>query len=140
MADAFDVAAHAGRAALTPRPSSRPRCATAIAAELDLLPTISTPERTSTMSDDTMNNDTRHRTTTVVPYLCAHDAAGALDWYAPCVRRRRDDARWTDEQNRVGHAEFVIGGAGFFLSDEHPEIGVLSPRTLGGTPSRCTCG
>ena len=39
----------------------------------------------------------------------------------------------TDDQGRVGHAEIVIGGATVMLSDEHPEIGVVSPQTLGNT-------
>lgn len=33
----------------------------------------------------------------------------------------------------VGHAELTIGAARFMLSDEHPELGVQGPETLGGT-------
>jgi PhnB protein len=35
---------------------------------------------------------------------------------------------------RIGHAEIKIGKANIMLADEHPEIGFLSPRTLGGSP------
>ena len=38
------------------------------------------------------------------------------------------------DDGRVGHAELLIGPARFMLADEYPEIGVLSPATLGGTP------
>jgi PhnB protein len=48
---------------------------------------------------------------------------GAVETMAPIV----------DERGRVGHAEFTIGGTRVMISDEHPEIGVLSPTTLGGS-------
>ncbi len=35
----------------------------------------------------------------------------------------------------VGHAEMKIGNAIFMLADEHPEIGALSPQTIGGSPA-----
>jgi PhnB protein len=33
----------------------------------------------------------------------------------------------------VGHAEIEICGTPVFISDEHPQIGVISPQTLGGS-------
>ena len=39
----------------------------------------------------------------------------------------------TGDDGRVGHAEISIGGLTVMLADEHPEIGFLSPSTLGGT-------
>ncbi len=35
---------------------------------------------------------------------------------------------------RVGHAELSIGDSVVMVSDEHPEMGVLSPKAVGGTP------
>ena len=35
---------------------------------------------------------------------------------------------------RVGHCELKIGKAIFMLADEFPEMGGLSPQTVGGTP------
>lgn len=70
---------------------------------------------------------------TVTPYLAVHDAAAALDWYADALGAV-EQLRVVGDDGRVGHAEFRIGGAAFYLSDEHPEFGVVSPRTLGGTP------
>ena len=34
---------------------------------------------------------------------------------------------------KLGHAEFKIGKAIIMLADEYPQMGVLSPKTLGGT-------
>jgi PhnB protein len=67
-----------------------------------------------------------------VPYLCVHDAAAALDFYARAFGAA-ETARWVGPDGRVGHAELDVEGAVLFLADEHPEIGVLSPTTLGGT-------
>ena len=35
---------------------------------------------------------------------------------------------------KIGHAELKIGEGIIMLSDEHPEMGALSPKTIGGTP------
>jgi PhnB protein len=42
-------------------------------------------------------------------------------------------ARITDSTGRVGHAEIQIGDSAIYLADEHPELGFVSPRTLGGS-------
>lgn len=41
--------------------------------------------------------------------------------------------RWTGPDGRIGHAEIEISGSPVFISDEHPEIDVVSPETLGGS-------
>ena len=70
---------------------------------------------------------------TVVPYLCVHDGQAALRFYAEAFGAR-EVMRVQDDDGTVGHAEFVIGGTSFYLADEFPDFGVLSPTTLGGTP------
>jgi PhnB protein len=35
---------------------------------------------------------------------------------------------------RIGHAEIEIGEADIMLADEFPDMGVVSPQTLGGSP------
>lgn len=70
--------------------------------------------------------------TTVTPYLTAHDAVAALDWYAEAFGAV-ETFRVVGDDGKLGHAEFTIGTARFMLSDERPQIGVTSPRTLGGT-------
>ena len=37
---------------------------------------------------------------------------------------------------RVGHAELKISGATIFLADEFPDMGTVSPQSLGGTSVR----
>ncbi|HEX4214763.1 MAG TPA: VOC family protein [Candidatus Dormibacteraeota bacterium] len=68
-----------------------------------------------------------------VPYLCVRGGAAALDFY-------RDGfgavvtVRLTDDEGRIGHSEFMIGDNRFMLSDEWPQMKVLSPLTVGGNP------
>lgn len=70
--------------------------------------------------------------TTVTPYLAVHDAAAALAFYGDAFDAAEDE-RIVGPDGRIGHAAFHIAGARFYLADEYPEIGVTSPRALGGT-------
>ena len=70
---------------------------------------------------------------TATPYLCVHDGAAALDFYASAFGAI-EHSRWVDENGRMGHSEFELAGTTFFLSDEYPEMCVLSAKTLGGCP------
>jgi hypothetical protein len=82
------------------------------------------PERSDAMS--TVSSS--HATQAVTPYLTVHDAAGALAFYAAgfgAVEQMRVAA-----EGRIGHSEFTIGAARFMLSDEYPDIGVVSPRAV----------
>jgi len=69
----------------------------------------------------------------VIPYLYIKGAARAIDFYARAFGARESYARITDGSGRVGHAEITIGSSTLMLADEHPEIGVVSPPTLGGS-------
>ena len=69
----------------------------------------------------------------VIPYLYIKGAAQAIDFYARAFGARESYARITDGDGRVGHAEITIGKSTLMLADEHPEIGVVSPATLGGS-------
>jgi PhnB protein len=69
----------------------------------------------------------------LTPYLCCADAAAAIDFYTT-VFGAVQMQRWTADDGRIGHAELELAGHRLFLADEHPEIGVRGPRTLGGTP------
>src|SRR5262249_57092299 len=67
------------------------------------------------------------------PYLIADDAAKAIEFYKTAfgaVERVRIPA----PGGRIGHAEIQIGDSPIMLADEHPEIGALSPRRIGGSP------
>lgn len=64
---------------------------------------------------------------TVTPYICAKDAAAALDFYATAFGAV-ETTRWTDpDTGTIGHAEFTVDGARIMISDEWPEGGVYAP-------------
>ena len=69
-----------------------------------------------------------------VPYLAVTDARRALDWYADVFDAQVQGEPIVMPDGRIGHAELEISGGLVYLADEHPEIGVVSPETLGGTP------
>ena len=69
----------------------------------------------------------------LVPYLCARDARTAVDFYRAAFGAV-EEMRVTGDDGRIGHLEFTVGPVRFMLSDEYPEIGVVSPSTLGNTP------
>ncbi|SRR5579871_4808898 len=69
---------------------------------------------------------------TVIPYLCCKNAPAALDFYTKAFGAT-ETLRWPDPTGRISHAEFKIGDALVMLADEHAEIGVLSPQSIGGT-------
>ena len=69
----------------------------------------------------------------ITPYLIVSGAAKALDFYAQAFGAVERD-RMQDPSGKVRHAEITIGGACVMLADEHPEIGALSPATVGGSP------
>ncbi|MFT3853133.1 MAG: VOC family protein [Ilumatobacteraceae bacterium] len=68
---------------------------------------------------------------TVTPYLTVRGGIAALDFYRDAFGAV-EDHRMVGDDGRVGHAQFAIGAARFYLADEHPEIGVLGPQSYGG--------
>lgn len=64
------------------------------------------------------------------PYLCVKDAAGAIEFYKS-VFGAAEIGRLTEPDGRIGHAELKIGKGRIMLADEHPEMGILSPKSLG---------
>jgi uncharacterized glyoxalase superfamily protein PhnB len=69
------------------------------------------------------------------PYLTVRNAAEAIDFYGRAFGAIETGQRYVGEDERVGHAELSIGPVTFYLSDEHPELGVVGPQTLGGRSS-----
>lgn len=73
------------------------------------------------------------RRTTLVPYICVDGAEKAIAFYTT-VFGAKEVERYQDEPGgRIGHVTLDIDGTPLFMSDEHPEIGVISPTTLGGS-------
>ncbi|HLP09445.1 MAG TPA: VOC family protein [Opitutaceae bacterium] len=69
---------------------------------------------------------------TVTPYLTVRGAARALEFYRQAFGAE-ECFRVDDDAGHVGHAEFRIGDSIIMLSDEYPEMGSLSPETIGGS-------
>ncbi|MEO7673491.1 MAG: VOC family protein [Pyrinomonadaceae bacterium] len=68
----------------------------------------------------------------VTPYLICKNAEAAIDFYTKAFGAK--ELFRIGEPGMVGHAELKIGNAIIMLADEHPEMGALSPESVGGTP------
>jgi PhnB protein len=69
---------------------------------------------------------------TITPHIVVADAAAAADWYT--------HALGAEERNRIEvpggrlmQVELWFGDSAVMLADEFPELGVLSPLTIGGS-------
>jgi len=69
----------------------------------------------------------------VTPYLCVDGADAAIAFYTK-VLGATEKVRMGAPQGKIGHAELELGDSILMLADEHPEVGFLGPRTVGGTP------
>lgn len=69
----------------------------------------------------------------LTPYLIVSDGAAAIEFYRKAFGAK-ERMRLPAPNNRVGHAELVVGGSVIMLADEFPEHGALSPQTVGGSP------
>lgn len=68
----------------------------------------------------------------VTPYLICKNAEAAIDFYTRAFGAV--ELFRIGEPGMVGHAELKIRNAIIMLADEHPEMGALSPETVGGSP------
>jgi PhnB protein len=69
----------------------------------------------------------------ISPYLCVNGASNAIEFYCKAFGAT-ERMRIAAPDGKVGHAELEIGGGLIMLADEHPEIGFVSPKSLGGSP------
>jgi PhnB protein len=69
---------------------------------------------------------------TATPYLFIKGAARALEFYKQAFGAT-ELMRLSGPGDKIGHAEIKIGDSPIMLADEHPEIGVLGPQSLGGS-------
>jgi PhnB protein len=68
----------------------------------------------------------------VTPYLCIKGAADALEYYKKAFGAT--ELFRMEHDGKIGHAEIKIGDSPIMLADEFPEMGFVSPQTLGGSP------
>ena len=73
--------------------------------------------------------DDRPRVST---YLCVDGATGAIAFYKRVLGFT--ELRRMEFGGRIGHCEPALGDSLVMLSDEWPEMGVVGPKALGGTP------
>lgn len=69
---------------------------------------------------------------TVTPYLVIKEAAQAIEFYKKAFGAT-ELFRMNEPGGRVGHAEIKIGDSPIMLSDEYPEMGHVSPQSLGNS-------
>jgi PhnB protein len=74
---------------------------------------------------------------TVTPYLIIRGANEALAFYKRAFHAS-ELYRLPMPGGRIGHAEIQLGDSRVMLADEAPEMKILSPSSLGGTPVTIT--
>ena len=71
----------------------------------------------------------------LTPYLCVEGAAAAIAFYSEVFgARERMRMPGPGPGDTIAHAELEIGDSVLMLSDEFPELGFRSARSVGGTP------
>jgi PhnB protein len=69
----------------------------------------------------------------VTPYLYIDGASDAIAFYS-AVFGARERMRMAGPDGKVGHAEIEIGDSLVMLADEHLDMGIRGPKSIGGTP------
>jgi PhnB protein len=69
----------------------------------------------------------------LTPYLIVDDGSAAIDFYTS-ILGATERMRMAGPGGKVGHAELELGDSLIMLADEHPEVGAVGPRSVGGTP------
>ena len=69
----------------------------------------------------------------VTPYLHVDGASKAIEFYRT-VFGAKERMRMAGPDGRIGHAELEIGNSMIMVADEHPDMNVRGPKSIGGTP------
>ncbi|GAA4996183.1 VOC family protein [Yinghuangia aomiensis] len=69
---------------------------------------------------------------TLAPHIVVRDLVRAVQWYAD-VLGAREVSRVPLPGDKVLTVELAFGDTSVHLSDEFPDMGIVSPLTLGGT-------
>lgn len=69
----------------------------------------------------------------LTPHLVVTDAAAAVIFYQQAFGADELDRRHGPD-GRVWHCELLVAGGRLLLMEEFPDMAVVSPHTLGGTP------
>src|ERR1044072_4897668 len=69
----------------------------------------------------------------VTPYIVVDGGARAIEFHKQAFGAT-ELFRMAGPDGKIGHAEIKIGDSPVMLADEHPESGLVGPRSLGATP------
>ena len=69
----------------------------------------------------------------ITPGLVVKNARKAIEFYKNAFGAKELDVMAGPDGQSVMHAELKIGDSKFYLGDEFPEMGAVSPQTLGGS-------
>jgi PhnB protein len=69
----------------------------------------------------------------ITPYLCVDGANAAIDFYIK-VFGATERMRLPGDDGKIGHAELQLADSVIMLADEYPDMGILGPKSIGGTP------
>lgn len=82
-----------------------------------------------------MNNSISHPS--LIPAIAVHDAKQAIAFYQQAFEATELYRLIDPESGKIGHAELLINGSMFMLSDEYPAYN-KTPQALGGTTVKLT--
>ncbi len=68
----------------------------------------------------------------LTPYLYVDNGVAALEFYTRAFGAK-ELYRMEGPSGKIGHAEMKVGDSHFMLADEAPQIGVRSPKSIGGS-------
>jgi PhnB protein len=69
----------------------------------------------------------------VTAYLAIDGASDAIEFYKT-VFGAQERFRMPQPDGTIGHAEIQLGDSVIMMSDAFPEMGIVDPKKLGGTP------
>lgn len=72
---------------------------------------------------------------TATPVLVVHNATTAIDYYTSIFGAKELSRTVAEDGVTILHAELKIGNSIIIVNDEMPAYGILSPISLGGTPT-----
>jgi PhnB protein len=71
-------------------------------------------------------------THTITPHIVVRDAARAAEWYAEALGAE-ERSRIPVPGGKLMSVELWFGDSAVMVADEFPEMGILSPESVGGT-------
>jgi uncharacterized glyoxalase superfamily protein PhnB len=71
---------------------------------------------------------------TITPHLVVRGVAAAVEFYRLAFGAQELLRNLAPDGRTIMHCELLLGDSRFFVNDEFPDHGVLSPLGLGGSP------